>query len=190
MAFRLTGTIIEPAIRRVRTSDLTEADVAALRGLLWAAFPPGEEGFTEHDWDHATGGIHVVLEVDDHIVAHAAVVTREIHLADRPVRTGYVEAVATAPDRQHLGLGTLVMVEVGSIILSDYELGALGTGVHAFYERLGWIRWRGPSSVRTKAGTIRTPDDDGYIMVLPTPTSPALDPIAPISCAWRSGDVW
>jgi aminoglycoside 2'-N-acetyltransferase I len=37
---------------------------------------------------------------------------------------------------------------------------------------------------------MRTPDDDGYIMVLLTRMSPPLDLDATISCEWRSGDVW
>jgi len=35
-----------------------------------------------------------------------------------------------------------------------------------------------------------TPDEDGYIMVLTTPTTPQLSLEAPISCEWRPGDVW
>ena len=66
----------------------------------------------------------------------------------------------------------------------------LGTGRHRFYERLGWQTWRGPTSVRAPEGMQRTPDEDGYILVLTTPSSPPLDPAAPISCDWRVGDVW
>jgi aminoglycoside 2'-N-acetyltransferase I len=191
VALRLSGdTIPESAIRRVMTADLGPDEITQIRDLLWAAFPPGEDGFTEDDWQHALGGTHVVSEIDGTIVGHASVVERPIHIADRPLRAGYVEAVATAPDRQGRGLGTRVMEEVGSVIRDGYELGVLGTGRHAFYERLGWLTWRGPSSVRTSAGPVRTPDEDGYIMVLATPSSPPLDPDAPISCDWRPGDVW
>jgi aminoglycoside 2'-N-acetyltransferase I len=177
-------------VRHVATSELTPAEVSALRALLWAAFPPGEEGFTEEDWEHALGGVHFLLEDDDAIAAHASVVERELHLAGRPVRTGYVEAVATTPASQGRGLGTAVMRDVTAYVRDEYDLGALGTGLHAFYERLGWQTWRGPTSVRTDRGEQRTPDEDGYILVLRTPTSPPLDLTAPISCDWRPGDVW
>jgi aminoglycoside 2'-N-acetyltransferase I len=183
-------TIAEQRVRRVRTEDLGPPEIAAIRELLWAAFPPGDEGFTEDDWDHAVGGTHVVLELDGRVAAHASVVERTLHVGDRPLRTGYVEAVAAEPERQRRGLGTLVMAEIGSIIRDAYELGALGTGVHPFYERLGWITWRGPTALRTVDGPLRTPDEDGFIMVLPTPTSPVLDLDATISCDWRPGDVW
>jgi aminoglycoside 2'-N-acetyltransferase I len=183
-----------PSVRRVVTDDLTQAEVEALRALLWAAFPPGEEGFTEDDWEHALGGTHFLLEddgsIDGAIAAHAAVVERELQVASRPVRTGYVEAVATAPTSQGRGLGTVVMRDVSAHIRAAFELGALGTGLHGFYERLGWETWRGPTSVRTERGERRTPGEDGHILVLRTPASPQLDLAAPISCDWRPGDVW
>lgn len=149
-----------------------------------------DERFTDDDWAHALGGVHVVLDVDGQIVCHAAVVERELHVAGHPLRTGYVEAVATAPARQGEGFGTLVMTKVNVIVRASFELGALGTGRHGFYERLGWVTWTGPTFVRTPGGAQRTPDEDGYILVLETPASPSLDLSAPISCEWRPGDVW
>jgi aminoglycoside 2'-N-acetyltransferase I len=177
-------------VRRVPTGDLTPAEVSELRALLWAAFPPGEEGFTEDDWEHALGGTHFLVEDDGAILAHASVVARELQVAGRAVRTGYVEAVATAPSSQGRGLGTIVMRAVNEHIRDGFDLGALGTGSHGFYERLGWETWRGPTSVRSDHGERRTPDEDGFVLVLRTPTSPALDITAPISCEWRPGDVW
>ena len=82
------------------------------------------------------------------------------------------------------------MREVNAYIRDRFELGALGTGEQAFYERLGWVTWRGPTSVRAPEGSRRTPDEDGYILVLATPASPPLDLAAPISCDWRLGDAW
>jgi aminoglycoside 2'-N-acetyltransferase I len=177
-------------VRRVPSADLTTDEIGAIRHLLWNAFPVGGDGFTEDDWQHALGGTHFVLELDRRIVSHASVVERELHIGDRPVRTGYVEAVATDPAEQGRGLGTRVMEDVTGHIRAEFELGALGTGAHRFYERLGWRTWRGPSSVRTDRGAVPTPDEDGYILVLTTPTSPPLDFSASISCDWRPGDAW
>jgi aminoglycoside 2'-N-acetyltransferase I len=117
-------------------------------------------------------------------------VERELHVAGRPIRTGYVEAVATVPRRQGEGLGTRAMAAVGEIIEADFELGTLGTGSHHFYERLGWETWRGPAFVRTPDGDRRTADDEGFILVLRTVRTPTLDLSAAISCEWRPGDVW
>jgi aminoglycoside 2'-N-acetyltransferase I len=149
-----------------------------------------EERFTDEDWDHALGGAHFVLDLEGEITAHAAVIERRIEVDGRPFRTGYVEAVATAPARQGMGFGSLVMGDVGSYVRERFELGALGTGRQGFYGRLGWRTWTGPSFVRTDGGLRRTPDDDGYIMVLPTASTPPLDLGLPISCEWRPGDVW
>lgn len=184
----MSGTPLR--IRPVRTAALTTAEVAALRALMTEAFAGDEHGgFTDEDWEHALGGIHVLAEEDGRIVAHAAVVERDIRVAGRPLRTGYVEAVATAVDRQRRGIGTAVMQRIAEH-LEPYELGALGTGSQGFYHRLGWETWRGPSSVRTADGDIPTPEEDGYLLVLRTPRSPPLDLDAPISCEWRPGDAW
>ena len=163
----------------------------AIRELLVAAFGSDEEErFTDEDWEHAIGGMHFLLGLGGTVVSHASVVERELHVGGRPLRTGYVEAVATAPEHQRRGFGSAVMGDVASYIREHFELGALGTGSHAFYERLGWLRWRGRSAVRTASGTHPTPDEDGYILVLRTSTSPALRSTDPISCEWRPGDVW
>jgi aminoglycoside 2'-N-acetyltransferase I len=185
---------IEPdgvRLRRVSTPDLTPAEIAAIRDVLVVAFGPDEDDrFTDHDWEHAVGGLHFVLDLGGEVVAHAAVVERDLHVDGRPLRTGYVEAVATAPDRQGIGLGSLLMADVTSYIRETFELGALGTGRHHFYERLGWLTWAGPSFVRTAKGVQPTPEDDGSIMVLPTPSSPPLDVCGSIGCDWRPGNVW
>ncbi len=178
-------------LRRLATDDLSAAEVEAIRSLLFAAFGADEEErFAEDDWQHAIGGMHFVLDLDGEIVAHASVVERELHVDGRPLRTGYLEAVATTPEHQGKGLGSIVMRDVEAYIQDRFELGALGTGSHHFYERLGWRTWRGPSSVRTDSGTVPTPDEDGYILVLATPSSPDFGLAAPISCEWRPGDVW
>ena len=177
-------------LRRLSTDELTPGDVAAVRELLWAAFPPGDEGFSEDDWNHALGGVHFLLDVGDRVVGHASVVERQLEVGGRPLRTGYVEAVAVDPGSQGRGIGSLVMRDVTTFIRERFELGALGTGAHHFYQRLGWRTWRGPSGVRESGAVRPTPDDDGYILVLETPSSPALDLEAPISCEWRPGDAW
>jgi aminoglycoside 2'-N-acetyltransferase I len=119
------------------------------------------------------------------------VVPRTIEIGGVARRVGYVEAVAVWPDYQRTGFGTAVMREIAAIIDSDYELGMLGTGEHGFYVRLGWVTWRGPSSVRMRDGTVRpTPDEDGYLMALPTARRGELELDRPIRCEWRPGDVW
>jgi aminoglycoside 2'-N-acetyltransferase I len=180
-------------IRRIPTSELTDPELGQLHAMLIDAFDDPAEpeaALTEEDWQHALGGIHVLAEVDRRIVAHASVVERELHVGGRPLRTGYVEAVATVQDARGRGHGTAVMEEVGAIVRGGYELGALGTGASHFYERLGWRAWPGRLAVRTADGERRTPDEEGFVYVLRTPTTPPLDEAATLSCDWRPGDVW
>lgn len=175
---------------RCSTDELAPAEVAKLRVLLDAAWADMEVAFTDDDWEHATGGAHFVVREAGEIVSHAAVVERFLRTGGRELRTGYVEAVVTRPDRQRRGLGTAMMGQVGSYIRKTFDLGALDTGEFGFYERLGWVRWRGPTAVRTSDGEVATPEEDGLVMVLLTPAVPELDVAAPISCEWRPGDVW
>ncbi len=146
--------------------------------------------FEETDWEHALGGWHVLVSDGGTLVAHASVVPRELHVGGRPVRAGYVEAVATAPARQGEGLGTLAMREVDLLIRRHHDLGALSTGAHRFYERLGWERWRGPTYVRRDGALVRTADEDDGIMVLRFGPTAGVDLGAPLSCEARRGDDW
>jgi aminoglycoside 2'-N-acetyltransferase I len=159
--------------------------------LLVTAFGTDEEErFTEDDWDHAVGGVHFVLTHEGQVIAHASVVLRELHVGGRPLRTGYVEAVAVVPQHQGVGFGSALMAEVTSHVRDAFQLGALGTGRLRFYERLGWQVWAGPTFVRTIDGLRRTPDEDGFILVLRTAASPPFDLSEPLSCDFRPGDVW
>ena len=176
-------------VRRVSRAELTSRELASLRALFAAAWPDPEDGFSEEDLDHALGGVHFVLEIDGAIVSHASVVSRTLHAGDLAISTGYVEAVATHPEHERRGYGSAVMTAAGEHI-QTYELGALGTGRLGFYARLGWALWRGPTSVLVDGRRVQTPEDDGYVLVKMTPSSPPLDLDAPISCEWRPGDPW
>ncbi|HET7928985.1 MAG TPA: GNAT family N-acetyltransferase [Actinomycetota bacterium] len=180
----------DPLIRLVRSDALRPDEVDALRQLFDEAWSDDVEGFTDQDWSHAVGGVHVIAQADGGVVAHASVVQRELHTGGLRLRTGYVEAVATRPSHQRRGIGSLVIGEVGELIDWTYRLGALATGVATFYERLGWVAWEGPTFVRAAAALVRTAEEDGNVLVRLTPTSPELDLSAPISCEWRGGDAW
>ena len=133
------------AIRRLTSPELTPDEIRELRALFAAAWPDPDEAFADEDWQHALGGVHVLLEEDGRILSHASVVPRVLEVGRVPLDTGYVEAVATWPELQRRGHGSAVMRQIGDVIAASYQLGALGTGEFAFYGRLGWERWRGPT---------------------------------------------
>jgi len=173
-------------IQVVRSEALSFKTLEAIRALLVDAFV---DGFSDDDWRHTLGGWHV-LATDDALVAHAAVVERVLDVGGQAIRAGYVEGVATAPTRQGEGLGSLVMQRVGQLLEAEFELGTLSTGRHAFYERLGWERWQGPTFVRHGPDIVRTADEDDGIMVLRFGTTTGVDVALPISCETRPGDDW
>ena len=173
-------------LRIAPTGELSAAELAALKRLSESAFG---HPFNE-DWDHALGGVHFFVEDDDGPVSHASVVERQIEIAGRRLRTGYVEAVGTRPDRRRRGLAGRVMRAASEYIIGGFELGALSTGENGFYEQLGWETWRGPTYVRTDEGVERTDEEDGTIMILRAASTPTIDLAGPISCEWRPGDVW
>jgi hypothetical protein len=84
------------------------------------------------------------------------------------------------------------MREIGRIIGEEYALGALATGSNAFYERLGWETWGGPTFVRTSDGErLRSAEEDGHVMILRTPrTPPTMTLDAPIAVDWRPVEPW
>ena len=174
-------------IGRFTTAEVSAARLTEIRGFLNLAF--GGD-FSEQDWEHALGGWHFVVLDNGAVIAHAVVVPRAIEVADRPFRTGYVDAVATDPRRQQEGLGSAVMAQVATLVRDRFEMGALSTSVHDFYERLGWKRWHGPTYVRHGSELVRTEEEDGGFMALPFGPSKDIDVTATISCEARSGDDW
>jgi aminoglycoside 2'-N-acetyltransferase I len=119
-------------------------------------------------------------------------VQRRLLHHDVPIRTGYVEGLAVRGDRRRCGLASAAMSEAERVIVTGYDLGALsdGTNIEGFYQRRGWLSWRGPTSVVSPTGLRRTEEDDGGVLVFPTPSSPGLDIFQSIACDYRRGDVW
>ena len=175
-------------VRIIESADLAPDVLESLRDLCDEAFG---ERFDDSDWEHAVGGRHVVAFSGREVMAHAAVVPRELWIDGVLHQALYVEAVATDPSLQGQGIGTQVMEAVEELIESDGLLAALSSGSPQFYERLGWERWQGPTYVQRSDDLVRTPDEDDTVLVLrPTPTLKALDLTAPIACRDRSGDAW
>ena len=162
-----------------------------LEQRLWALWLDAFEGdFDVTDAEHAYGGVHAILLTEGVPVAHASVVPRDIRIGARSYRCGYVEGVAVAPAEHGRGHGTCVMALLDTVLRKRYEIGALGTGEHAFYERLGWERWQGPSYVLTESGPVRSEEEDDGIMVLRLDASADVDLTEPITCDDRPGDAW
>lgn len=175
-----------PSTFVAHTADLKRVELEAARALLFEVF----DDMTEEDWDHSCGGMHALAWEGDVLVGHGSVVQRRLIHQGRALRAGYVEGVGVRRDHQRRGIGGALMAELERIIHAAYELGALGSTEEGlqFYLARGWQRWRGPSSALTLTGVVRTPDEDGAILVLPA--SAALDLDGAITCDFRNGDGW
>ncbi len=174
-------------LEQFSTDAASKASLDHIRSLCDAAF---DGRFSDDDWAHSLGGSHVIGLDDAQIVAHASVVARPLRIDDLDLRAGYVEAVATAQTHQRRGLGSAVMRLLQTAIVEQFELGALSTGQHGFYEQLGWERWRGTTYVGTSDGVIRTPEEDDGIMVFRFGRVEHIDLTASLTCEERAGDDW
>ncbi|MET9296812.1 GNAT family N-acetyltransferase [Streptomyces sp. NPDC003077] len=174
-------------IRTAHTADLDPATLKAARTLLDEVF---EGDMSDEDWEHALGGVHVLVREGGELIAHGSVVQRRLLHGGRALRCGYVEGVGVRADRRGQGHGAAVMAELERVVRGAYDLGALGAADDAadFYAARGWRLWQGPSSALTPTGLRRTPDEDGAIFVLPV--SAPLDLSGELTADWRDGDVW
>jgi aminoglycoside 2'-N-acetyltransferase I len=101
-----------------------------------------------------------------------AEVRRTLWVAGEALDAGYLEGVATR------------------LVRERFEVGGFSTGRPAFYERLGWEGWPGPTFVRTGEHLVRSPGDDGGVVVLRFGASAGVDLTVPIICETRPGDDW
>jgi aminoglycoside 2'-N-acetyltransferase I len=172
----------------VESDQINAATRRALRILWDRAYG---DRFSEDDADHAYGGVHVLARDDDLLIGHASAVPRRLRFGDEPWRTvGYVEAVATDPDRQGEGVGRRTMECLQEEISSRWPAALLSTGrATGFYELLGWERWRGLSYTQTTTGAV--PDGEhGGLMVLRLDRSVVPDLSVGVTCEDRPGDAW
>ena len=116
------------------TDSLLDDFRTELRLLLDAAF---QGNCSDDDWHHGLGGVHVWLTDAGRVIAQASLVNRTLVCSSEPLQVGYVEAVATAASHRRRGYGSMVMKRVGELKAERYALGAVSTGRHLFYERLG-----------------------------------------------------
>ena len=133
-------------------------------------------------------GEHLLGLRNGTLVSHLMWVTRWLQAAGmQPLRTAYVELVATAPHARGHGYATLLVQEFPRLV-PDFSLAALSPSRDGLYARLGWQYWRGPLAVRHQKTLVPTPEE--RIMVLRLPGTPRLDDREMLSVEWRPGEVW
>jgi aminoglycoside 2'-N-acetyltransferase I len=176
-------------MRTLATADLTASDRGRIRDLLDDAY---DGDFDDQDWDHALGGLHILITVDGTMIAHGSVVQRRLLHQGRSLRCGYVEAVAVHRAHRRRGFATAVLTEAERIIDHGYALGGLSSSAAGLglYLGRGWRRWPGGTAVLAPSGVMRTEEDDDSTLIRVLPGGVALDEAALLICDWREGDVW
>jgi aminoglycoside 2'-N-acetyltransferase I len=182
--FMATMTADPLDLEVVPTDALSASDLDEVRALCSDAY---REDFTR-TFDQLGPGWHVMGRREGILVSHAMWVTRLLQPTSlEPLRTAYVEAVATEPAYQRRGYATAVLRRLAEEV-QDFDLAALSPSEEGFYGRLGWELWRGPLLIRRGRVLEATPDDQ--VMVLRLPRTPGLDLDEPLSAEWRRGELW
>lgn len=146
----------DPTLHTAHTCRLAPAALDEIHAFLDTAFAGT---FSEDDWDHTLGGIHVRVRDTSGLLAHGSVVQRRVVHAGRSRRVGYVEGVAVRADRRREGLGGQVMAALEEVVDGAYAFGALSASAAgaALYAGRGWTVWPGRIAVRGPHGVERLP---------------------------------
>jgi len=132
---------------------------------------------------------HVLGLYNGSLASHALWITRLLQVGNLPpLRTAYVEAVATDLTFRNRGFATAIMRRIASEV-RDFDLAALSPFDVRYYSRLGWEAWQGPLFIRTQGGLQSSPEDE-EVMILRLPKTPPLDITQPLSAEWREGELW
>ena len=171
-------------IRRVSSATL-DPDV---RAAVWALCDAAYQADTSSYFRDIGPGEHLLGLHNGVLVSHLMWVTRRLQPGESPpLRTAYVEMVATAPDAQGRGYAS-ALLEYFVPQVGDYQLAALSPATPHLYARLGWTFWRGPLTVRYEGRIVPTPEE--RVMILPLPLTTILNLDLPLSIEWRPGEVW
>ena len=172
-------------IQVVHSAAISEALRGEIISLCIRAYEENLQALYE-TFDSPT---HVLGYCDEVLVSHAMWVTRYLQPGNlQPLRTDYVELVATHPDYRQRGFASSIMKRLVGEIL-DYDLAALSPFSVEYYGRLGWEAWRGPLFIRADGKILSTPADE-RVMIYRLPKTPPLDLNAPLSAEWRAGELW
>ena len=174
-------------IEQFETAEASADFLVELKTLLNDAFG---DSFSEEDWDHGLGGRHFAILEEGRLVAYCAVVPRRIFIEEKPYSCGYLENVASVPDKRHQGFASIAVREANQFIATHFEFGGLSTSKHDFYRKLGWQIWLGPTFVISNEEWKSSDSENGGIMILETGAVPALDFQCRIACQERPGDDW
>jgi len=164
--------------------SLSQPEINEIIHLCSTAF---DEDFTIY-YKTFIDPIHLLARIDGELVSHALWITRWLQIrGQKPMRTAYVEGVATIQNLRKQGFASLIM-ECLAVEITGYDIGGLSPADTTLYSRLGWEYWGG--SLFTRKENLWTPVQEETAMILRTPRTPIIDLKSPLSIEWREGEVW
>ena len=143
--------------------DFVADNLSAIKNLLSNAY---EGDFSEEDWLHSFGGVRFLATLNNEIVAHGAVVPREVLINEKLTTVGYLEAIAVSSTYQGRGIGTQLLSSISEFCTSRYQISMLSTDEFKFYTNFGWKQFTGVSGVLLDGEAVLTPDEDDGLMYL------------------------
>jgi len=166
--------------------DFVADNLAAIKNLLSDAY---EGDFSEEDWLHSFGGVRFLGILNNEIVAHGAIVAREVLINEKKTTIGYLEAIAVASKHQGQGIGRELLSSMSEFCASRYQISMLSTDEFNFYSNFGWKQFKGKSGVSIDDQVILTPDEDEGLMYLIGKAGFSQE-ILTAYCDPREGDHW
>lgn len=148
-----------------------------------------EGDFATEDWEHTFGGSRFLGFLNSELIAHGAVVPREIRVDGEVLKVGYIEGIAVDPKHWGKGFGSNLMAAISLHCRSEFIFSMLSTDQKAFYRSHGWEDFLGQSYVLEEGIEVRTADEDSGLMYLPGLKTGTVSP-KKVVCESRSGDVW
>lgn len=186
------------AIKVIPAQQLTPIDLQSIQALCTRAF----EEDVWCDYDYLKSAFHVIGRVNNKIVSHGLWTDRLLIVdGQAPLKTAYLEYVATEPALQGQGLASQLLrffieyIQNDSLLRTQlhidkpYQIAALAPEDSDFYQRLGWQLWVGDLAIRLEDGqTIATLDDD--VMVYRLACTPIFSVTGALSAESREGEWW
>ena len=166
--------------------DFVANNLTAIKNLLNDAY---DGDFSEEDWLHSFGGVRFLATLNNEIVAHGAVVPREILINEKMTTVGYLEAIAVSSTYQGRGIGSHLLSSISEFCTSRYQISMLSTDEFNFYSNFGWKQFKGKSGVLLDGEVVLTPDEDEGLMYL-IGKAGFNQEISSAYCDPREGDHW
>ncbi len=169
--------------------ELSDEQKREIISLCNAAFPEPFDSLMDFI---PPEGVHVLgYTPDGKPAVHALLTPRRFTIGGKlRLNAAYIDAVATHPDFQGRGYGSLVMKETMRIASESSDIGGLSTYIPQWYGNLGWIEWKGPLSLDKDGEIIPTLDVDGIVMVYIFKGTTVPDVHDTLTADWRPGGGW